>query len=165
MCTIPTQQDLERLKGYVDSALDILYTKDKYLIENKVHERTIVARFVIYLKEMISVDTVFCSYDLDPEYNRNGGSSKEIDGYPNGIIPDVLLHIRGKGLRFSKDETNILALEFKTYWNNTQKEYEEAEYKVLKLKEEYNYHLGAVIVLKEHREDTETSWKKINIRK
>ena len=154
---IVTSQDLATLKSAVKNALNLLYEKDLYLLENAVHERTIVAHFATHLKSLAG--NLFTNYNLDLEYNRNGDDVKEIEKYPHGIIPDLLIHKRGKGMRFSKEHTNILAIEFKTYWNNDEKSYEEAEYKISSLLKEYNYKLGAVIVLEKTRDSARIDWK------
>ena len=63
---------------------------------------------------------------LDCEYNRNGWLNKVLPSFPRGVIPDVIIHKRGS------NDKNVLAMEFKTYWNDKQ---ENDEDKIIKLNE------------------------------
>lgn len=121
-----TQENIDKLKIMINSALDELYNKDLHLIINKpltdigkddehhVGERAIVFRFAHYLQNYIEKDGTFNEFNLDCEYNRNGVSTKKLPSFPNGTFPDVILHKRGS------NDNNILVMEFKTYWNKDQ---------------------------------------------
>lgn len=115
----------DELEKMVGIALDELYTKDKYLITHEpvdlsvscdghVSERSIVARFAIYLQMQLYENNGLKDYNLDVEYNRNMDRPK---GLPktawrdNGAYPDLIIHKRGN------NSGNILVVEFKTHWN------------------------------------------------
>ncbi len=51
---IPSENQTKQLKTAIERALNKVYDKDHYLIENKVHERTIVNRFLIYFQEELN---------------------------------------------------------------------------------------------------------------
>lgn len=96
------------LESIIMQSLDELYSKDKFLIDNKVAERDIVHRFAHYFENYM-VNTNISLYNVDCEYNRSGYEIKQIDG--SHIYPDFILHKRG----LNKD--NLLVIEFKTWWN------------------------------------------------
>lgn len=98
----------EMLESIIMQSLDELYSKDKFLIDNKVAERDIVHRFAHYFENYM-VNTNISLYNVDCEYNRSGYEIKQIDG--SHIYPDFILHKRG----LNKD--NLLVIEFKTWWN------------------------------------------------
>lgn len=110
-----SNDQINELKSLVDEALNKLYYQDPELMECAVNERSIVFRFGLYLAKLLS-DSSFNDYHLDCEYNRNMGKTKRTTNFPAGVIPDVLLHRRN-----SNDE-NILVLEFKGYWNKSDRD-------------------------------------------
>lgn len=103
---------ITELKSLIDEALKKLYNNDPELIECAVNERSIVFRFGLYFAELLS-NSSFKGYHLDCEYNRNLGKPKRTKNFPTGVIPDVLLHRR------NANDENILVLEFKGYWNKS----------------------------------------------
>ena len=68
-------------------------------------------RFAHYLQNLMDKSGQFNDLNLDCEYNRNGEECKRLPSWPNGTYPDVIVHKRGS------NDYNLLALEFKTYWN------------------------------------------------
>lgn len=129
------------LQGMIDSALRQLYVNDDYLIKIAVNERAVVFRFGVYFYEILKSSS-FSGFNLDAEYNKNLNDPKRMENFPKGIIPDILLHKR------NENNHNILAIEFKGYWNGKNREKDH-----LKIKEftnqtsndPYRYGLGAVI--------------------
>ncbi len=131
------------LKGIVDAALQRLYHQDPELIEFAVNERSVVFRFGLYFAELLSKSS-FSSYNLDCEYNRNMGKPKRTKNFPDGVIPDVLLHRR------NSNEENILVLEFKGYWNKADRENDHKKIIDFTSQDEdnlYKYSLGGVVEL------------------
>lgn len=68
------------------------------MIKNGVNERCIAAWIFHYLNNVVSICPTCGTANLpelrwDLEYNRNGESSKEVDG--GKVIPDLILHKRG----------------------------------------------------------------------
>ncbi len=100
----------DKLIEFVKEALDKVYQEQKYLIENRVHERSIVFWFGVYFYELLK-NSEFKSYDLDFEYNRNFDDVKRTEHFVHGTLPDIILHKRGS------NEYNLLAIEFKTWWS------------------------------------------------
>lgn len=142
----------ERLKKYIDMAFDELYKKDSHLIANRpnrnnsngthhVGERAIVFRFAYYLQNLLYNDDIFKEYHLDCEYNRNGIETKNLPGFPDGTFPDLIIHKRGS------NESNLLVMEFKTYWNSNQEKDKQkiAQFMDPKGKYRYKYGIAALI--------------------
>lgn len=108
---ILTERQINLLNTAIETALNEVYEKDIYLIQNKVHERTIVSRFCIYFQnELVSTD--FAVHNLDFEYSKNHADPKRTVNFENGTYPDIILHQRGS------NDQNILIIEFKTWWDN-----------------------------------------------
>ncbi|WP_295100705.1 hypothetical protein [uncultured Candidatus Kuenenia sp.] len=130
----------ENLVKLVKQALKKVYDEQKYLIDNKVHERSIVFWFGIYLYELVK-DTKFSEYNLDFEYNRNYKQPKSTKNFRAGTYPDIILHKRGS------NEDNLLIIEFKPYWEN------DINIDLRKLKDftdnkgKYKYLMGFLIVI------------------
>lgn len=144
----------ELLFGLIVDSLKELYKKDYYLINNcpmdaetdgkhYVGERTIVFRFAHYLLSNIEKINVNPDLSLDCEYGRNGWLEKTLPQYPNGVIPDIIIHKRGN------NEKNILVMEFKTYWNNNQDRDEDKIKKFIDKHGEYKYKFGATVLIKD----------------
>ena len=148
----------EEIEEKVNLALDIFYVKDKYLIDNDIHERSMTHKLAIYLEEL------FKEYDVDCEYNKNISESKKIhdieseiqkirkiekDEYKDSVVvfPDITIHKRGNKLK------NLLVIEVKKD-NATKNNKEEID--ILKLKaytsKDLNYRYGIYINLKNSRE-------------
>lgn len=100
----------------VDLAIDQLYEYDSYLLENNLHERTIVHRLAIYLEQQ------FPGWNVDCEYNNNCGDIKKVkaiktcyntkvksDKYASTqrVYPDIIVHHRGYNTK------NLLVIEVK----------------------------------------------------
>lgn len=92
----------------MEKAIHQLYTKDRYLMEENVNERSITHRIGMYLQEL------FEDWDVDCEYNRDGHDKKTIpsnkwesDDKESSVYPDIIIHKRGhKG-------PNLLVIEAK----------------------------------------------------
>ncbi|MEW6526350.1 MAG: hypothetical protein AB1444_06755 [Spirochaetota bacterium] len=133
------ENQILQLKSAIETALDLVYEKDIYLIENKVHERSIVNRFSIYFQQILD-ETEFAAYHLDFEYNKNHANPKRTVNFEQGTYPDIILHRRGS------NDANVLIIEFKTWWDNN------TEIDIKKLKDftdqngPYQYVIGYSIV-------------------
>lgn len=90
---------------------------------------------------MIKLDASLCEFDLDCEYNRYMSDVKALPGFINGIYPDVILHKREK----TGIENNILAIEFKTYWNRNQEDDCRKLSELTDQEVKYDYFLGMAI--------------------
>ena len=151
----------EEIEEKVNLALDIFYVKDKYLIDNDIHERSMTHKLAIYLEGL------FKEYDVDCEYNKNISKSKKIhdieykiqeirkiekDEYKDSVVvfPDITIHKRGNKLK------NLLVIEVKkdNAIKNNKSKLEEID--IFKLKayttEDLNYRYGIYINLKNSRE-------------
>ena len=105
----------ELLIEMVNKALDKLYENDKILIQNDVHEQTIVSRFTKYFENIFEAMINDIELSVDNEYNRDILSEdtyKKIkySGLDHKIKPDFILHKRGS------NDKNILVIEFKKEW-------------------------------------------------
>ena len=151
----------EEIEEKVNLALDTFYVKDKYLIDNDIHERSMTHKLAIYLEEL------FNGYDVDCEYNKNTTESKKIYDVEHkiqeikkdteyeykdsiAVFPDIIIHKRGNKLK------NLLVIEVKkdNAIKNNKSKLEEID--IFKLKayttEDLNYRYGIYINLKNSRE-------------
>ena len=151
----------EEIEEKVNLALDTFYEKDKYLIDNDIHERSMTHKLAIYLEEL------FKEYDVDCEYNKNTTESKQIYDVEHkiqeikkdteyeykdsiAVFPDIIIHKRGNKLK------NLLVIEVKkdNAIKNNKSKLEEID--IFKLKayttEDLNYRYGIYINLKNSRE-------------
>ena len=146
----------EEIEEKVNLALDTFYEKDKYFIDNDLHERSMTHKLANYLEKL------FNGYDVDCEYNKNGlhikeipDKNKEIQKIRNSsrnkdlisVFPDIIIHKRGD------ESKNLVVIEVKKD-NATKNNKEEID--ILKLKayttEDLNYRYGIYINLKNSRE-------------
>lgn len=102
----------EKIQGILEKACKKIYKEDRYLINHRVSERSIVFWLGIYIQRIISKDAELKSYDLDNEYNRNRQDLKRIPGFENGTYPDLIIHKRGS------NKNNKVIIECKTEWND-----------------------------------------------
>ena len=136
--------DINDLKRLINHSIAMLYENDNYLIQHRIHERTIVFRFGIYFYLLLQ-GTKYSNYDLDLEYNKNHSNPKKTVSFTNGTYPDLLLHKRGS------NDYNILIMEFKI--RRSRNIYKD----IKKLKDftspnqEYKYKLGMFVLLLENR--------------
>lgn len=90
----------------VVKALQVLFMKDEYLIDNDVHEVTISHKLAEYLQYQ------FPDMNVDCEYNRqvppdNGDNIKRRSDTGDRVRPDIIVHKRGS------NENNCLVIEIK----------------------------------------------------
>jgi len=129
----------------VNYALDTLYENDAELIQQKVHERSIVFRFGLYFNDLLKKSQDFKKYDLDFDYNRSIEDTKRTRSRPEGIYPDLILHKRGS------NDRNVLALEFKTHWNSDSSDDIDKLKELTSSDQQYRFQLGISIVLGQRR--------------
>ena len=151
----------------IDTVLDVLYSKDKYLIEiempetdlvEHVGERAIVFRFGIYLQKELN-QSIFKEYNLDCEYNRNGTDGKKLPSFINGVYPDMIIHKRGS------NDKNQTIIEFKGWWNQNQDTDISKIIEFVDQNGEYKYKEGYTILLAQNRNDVEVkryAWNEKN---
>ncbi|TSC75584.1 MAG: hypothetical protein G01um101430_426 [Parcubacteria group bacterium Gr01-1014_30] len=115
----------------LNQALNELYKRDFVLIENKTEEETIIAQLIAYLRPL------FDSWNVDPEYNRDGRETKR-DSAGNQIFPDILIHHRtpDREERYSP-ENNLATAEVKGYWNTEDRSKDTR--KLLDMRKHYGY--------------------------
>ena len=91
-----TKEEIERK---VNSCLQILRERDKYLLDNNLNERTITHKLATYLQEE------FPDLNVDCEYNRLENIVKTLrlprdrvnwdDTEAKTVFPDIIIHKRG----------------------------------------------------------------------
>lgn len=97
--------DWEDVEGRINRARDAFLRDHAYLLNVKINERTLTARFADYLR------TEFPDWDVDPEFNRRSSAVKRLlwrDGatVPDDVSPDIIVHKRGT-------DKNLLVIEAK----------------------------------------------------
>lgn len=94
--------------SFLECLNNIMDGNDRYLLQHRVHERTIVARLSCFLSSIEH----FNEYDIDCEYNRSWETPKWFDmQWVNRIkIPDLIIHKRWEYIH------DLLYCEFKL-WN------------------------------------------------
>lgn len=115
--------DIEKLLLLLDAAIKEFYVKDEYLIQERVHERTCVARIAHYLQNMLDKDEAWRDLNADCEYNRQVPDEKlsdscvceESEYEMYSVYPDLIVHHRGY------NDKNLLVVEFKHACNDSEK--------------------------------------------
>ena len=133
----------ELLEELIKKSLDDLYQNDEYLIKHRVAERDITSKFAHYFKNNMR-ETIIADYDVDCEYNRDGYGMKNIDG--TLVYPDFILHKRGT------NDSNLLIIEFKTWWNSDNREDIEKLKAMMSDRYRYQYQYGYSIILNQERD-------------
>lgn len=116
------------LEGKIKLGCTKLYEKDKLLIDNRAHERTIASRLAIYLQPLFEKDDLV----VDTDYNREGiriKSKRRSDG--SLINPDIIIHKRGV------NEFNLVAIQIKGFWNSEDRSKDEND--LIDLREKLRY--------------------------
>ena len=132
------------LEYLIQTALSLLYTNDKHLIDQHANERCIVFRFGHYFQTLLSMHCEYKGYVLYLEYNRDGEDPKKTINHQNGIYPDVILHKPGN------NDNNLLVMEFKGHWNNEGQKEDKSKIKdLMNPNGKYKYKNGYTIFLKE----------------
>ncbi|MCA0352401.1 MAG: hypothetical protein LCH85_10430 [Chloroflexi bacterium] len=134
MLYIPSKRIIEYR---LDSALLHLIDTDRYLLDENLHERTIVHKFASYLQFM------FRSWHVDVEYNNNMGDTKRLNNYlgkRRPVFPDIIIHRRGN------NDNNLLAIEAKALQNPSQKSIARDRIKLQGYKEQLDYHYACFIL-------------------
>ena len=85
------------IKEKINKVIKKLCKDDNYLLEHSASERSISHRFARYLEEQFAGE----GWDIDCEYNRLGEAEKklywrEFGEKPNLVLPDIIVHHRGK---------------------------------------------------------------------
>lgn len=133
----------ELLEELIKKSLDDLYQNDEYLIKHRVAERDITSKFAHYFQNNMR-ETIIADYDVDCEYNRDGYGMKNIDG--TLVYPDFILHKRGT------NDSNLLIIEFKTWWNSDNREDIEKLKAMMSDRYRYQYQYGYSIILNQERD-------------
>ena len=133
----------ELLEELIKKSLDDLYQNDEYLIKHRVAERDITSKFAHYFQNNMR-ETIIADYDVDCEYNRDGYGMKNIDG--TLVYPDFILHKRGT------NDSNLLIIEFKTWWNSDNREDIEKLKAMMSDLYRYQYQYGYSIILNQERD-------------
>ncbi|XSG75721.1 hypothetical protein ACP8Y2_01720 [Herpetosiphon llansteffanensis] len=113
------------IKARLDAALQMLIVNDRYLLDENLHERTIVHKFATYLQFM------FQSWHVDVEFNKDQLDSKTIhilehnnpEPHKRSVFPDIIVHRRGSN-------QNLLIIEAK---KSTNSDHESSNYDRQKL--------------------------------
>ena len=116
------------IKNNINTAIELVYRVDGYLIEHNAHEQAISSRFALHLQHL------FPEWNVDVEYNRQGDNfdSKE-DYVGHNRKPDVIIHKRGSA------GPNLVIFLIKCEWNTQDRQKDEQVLISLKNKHRYEY--------------------------
>ena len=148
------------IKAAVLAAIADFHTRDKYLLEFDLNERTISHSLADHLRQS------FHPWDVDCEYNRHENGIKRLsfsgdkgissqgtqDAPARRVFPDIIIHKRGKG-------PNVLVIEMK------KKTEDSSNYDLEKLyayKNELGYEYACLILIDTKNEDCrleEPDWR------
>ena len=112
---IQSEIELEELINTFEQANRNFLEKEKSLILSGVSERTLCGALTMYLQEELR-ETIYSTYYVDVEYNRNYGKVKTVVNENIEVIPincDIIVHNRGEIL----SQDNLIALEMKKLTN------------------------------------------------
>ena len=109
---IAIKDDARQRRKCVEAAVAEFNEKESYLLEHRLSERCICARFAIYLEKEVH-KRISKEYTADVEYNKG---MKENDFYKKmlhgkRIYPDLIVHKRGKDSVYGYD--NMICIEMK----------------------------------------------------
>lgn len=156
----------KRLNSCIESALDLLYQNDRYLIQHPVRgrnkdlshvsERACVFRFGVYF-DFLFRQMISCHYHIDGEYNRNLENVKTVSRKgaterEQACIPDFIVHRRGN------NEHNLLVIEFKTWWNSDQQNDQEKIKLLMDEAGKYKYRFGVTVLFGKNRDQCSIDW-------
>ena len=136
------QEVIDKIK----QALNLFYKKDKYLIDNNAHERSISHKLAEYLRPM------FPDYNVDCEYDLHGDELKTLKGIKEcfkrkkteRILPDIIIHERGP------DVNNLAVIEIKSRTKATDCDIRKLELMTLK-DGQFRYDYGFLIQFSKSR--------------
>lgn len=120
---------IETFENTVNAACAELYATKKHYIDERAHERTIVADFIApFLRERLK------GWDVNTDYNREGVDrepKKDLDG--NLIMPDIIVHKHGPA------GPNLFAVQVKGYWNRQDRVIDEDSLRRIRAKHGYRF--------------------------
>lgn len=99
--------DTSLIMKEIEAALNLVYRVDGQLIDSQAHEQAISARIMIHLQHLLP------EWDVDVEYNRQGGEQdpkRDVNG--DNRRPDIIVHKRGPA------GPNLAVISVKCEWNN-----------------------------------------------
>lgn len=106
------KDDTFQRRKCVETAIEKFNEKERYLLEHRLSERCICARFAIYLEREVH-KRISKEYSADVEYNKgikeNNFAKKMLHG--KRIYPDLIVHKRGKDPVYGYD--NMICIEMK----------------------------------------------------
>jgi|SRR5579875_1683852 hypothetical protein len=129
----------DEVKDRVGQAINMLRTRDGFLLEHRAHERSITHKLAEYLQ------SEFPDYNVDCEYNLHGSLPKrllrECEGNDQELVyPDIVVHQRGN------DNSNLLVVEAKPRRQSNVPECDRIKLEEFtKLDGNYRYQLGLFI--------------------
>lgn len=130
----------EQLKQIIDDSIEELKIKDAYLLEHDLNERSISHKLSCYIGKRID------GWDVDAEYNRNMNDQKRLSPTDkHGVMPDIIIHKRGKNNDNGIEDNNLLVVEVKKTPNEKQKKNDISKLKRFIKNRPYCYKFGAFI--------------------
>ncbi|WP_151147699.1 hypothetical protein [Haloarcula sp. CBA1131] len=135
----------------VDRAFAKVRSDESFLLQNNVHERSIVHKFAAYLQQEFDNEVGDEEVVVDCEYNReNHGDTKTLpkpqeDNEEDQIYPDVIVHKRGNHSK------NLLVIEAKKETNKDNFKSDKKRLRILTNdgdhNKRYNYDQGVFLLI------------------
>jgi hypothetical protein len=98
---VVSRPDFDEVRYKIETALQLLYRNDHFLITNSTNERSITHKLAEYIQQL------FPEWHVDCEYNRLGRERPKAIPSQDTSYPDIIIHFRNT-------QDNLLIIEAKS---------------------------------------------------
>lgn len=128
--------DKDEIQDKVRKSVDRLLELDEYLLRRDAHEISISHKLAIYLEQQ------FPDWDVDCEFNKYYGETKDLNKYDKDWVrPDIIIHRRGTN-------QDLLVIEIKLTTSEEDINSERQKVRLYTEDEELDYDYGLFLHLK-----------------
>jgi len=141
-----SRPSFDEVRRKIETALQILYKNDHFLITNCTHERAITHKLAEHIQRL------FPEWHVDCEYNRLGEELPKAIPSQDESYPDVIIHHRN-----TRD--NILIIEAKSIHSNDRNDrHDKIKIKAYIEDSDYRYQFGLWICFYDDPAETKLDW-------
>lgn len=145
MSNIP-KPDFTAVLHNIETALQLLYKHDRFLITNNTEERAITHKFAEYIQGL------FPEWHVDCEYNRRGQSMPKSILGQHTTYPDIIIHLRNTN-------DNLLVVEAKSIHSDDHcDQNDKGKIKSFIEEGKYQYRFGLWICFHDDLNNTRLDW-------